>query len=111
MLSKEEVDVLMAAVARGYSKARVARELGCSRPTVYRYIAQGGWRPSAKRGAGCLRDLAPWLRECFLQHGCNAAVVRQELEAEHGLTVSLRTVQRAVQGYRQEAAASGDGAV
>jgi transposase len=43
-----------------------------------------------------------WLRERFRKHRGNADVVRQELKAERGVTVSLRTVQRALEPYRQE---------
>jgi len=41
------------------------------------------------------------LRERFIRHRGNADVVRQDLIAETGITVSLRTLQRAVQPYRQ----------
>jgi transposase len=51
---------------------------------------------------GRLVGLEGWLRERFVQHRGNADVVRQELEREHGLVVSLRTVERAVQGRRRE---------
>jgi transposase len=46
--------------------------------------------------------LEGWLKERFLRHGGNADVVRQELAMEHDIVVSLRTVERAVQPYRQE---------
>jgi transposase len=55
---------------------------------------------------GVLIGLEPWLRERFLQHRGNADVVRQELAREHGIAVSLRTVERAVQGYRRELSAA-----
>ena len=42
-----------------------------------------------------------WLRERFVRHRGNADVVRQDLVAEKGLGVSLRTLQRAVAPYRQ----------
>ena len=40
------------------------------------------------------------MRERFCQHRGNADVVRQELSAERGVVVSLRTVERAVAPYR-----------
>ena len=46
-----------------------------------------------------------WLRERLRRHRGNADVIRQELAAEKSITVSLRTVERAVQRYRQELAA------
>jgi hypothetical protein len=36
------------------------------------------------------------------QHRRNADVVRQDLEPEHGIAVSLRTVERAVAPFRRE---------
>jgi transposase len=45
--------------------------------------------------------LADWLSATFNQHRGNADVVRQELERQHGIVVSLRTVERAVQPLRQ----------
>ena len=52
-----------------------------------------------------LDGLEDWLGEEFRRHRGNADVVRQELEREHGLKVSLRTVERAVAPLRQELAA------
>jgi hypothetical protein len=46
------------------------------------------------------------------QHHCNADVIRQQLAAEKGIIVSLRTVEQAAQRYRQELASEArDGAV
>ncbi len=42
-----------------------------------------------------------WLSERFRRHAGNADVVRQELAAERGIEVSLRTVERAVAPLRQ----------
>jgi hypothetical protein len=49
-----------------------------------------------------LRGFEPWLAERLQRHRGNADVVRQDLEREHGLTVSLRTVERAVAPFRRE---------
>jgi hypothetical protein len=38
----------------------------------------------------------------YLQHGGNADVVRQDLQREHGVVVSLRTVERSVMHLRRE---------
>ena len=46
-------------------------------------------------------------RERFRRHRGNADVVRQELLAEHGVAVSLRTVERAVRPMRQRAGGRG----
>jgi transposase len=81
---------------------RIAGELGCSRNTVKRYLAAGGWvairQPRRKRR---LDGLEEWLAECFRQHRGNCDVVRQDLLREHGIKVSLRTVERAVAPLRQ----------
>jgi hypothetical protein len=42
-----------------------------------------------------------WLRERLIRHRGNADVLRQDLLAEKGVAVSRRTLQRAVQPYRQ----------
>ncbi len=49
-----------------------------------------------------LDGLGPWLAERFRRHAGNADVVRQELAAEKGIAVSLRTVERAVAPLRRE---------
>ncbi len=46
--------------------------------------------------------LEGWVEERFRRHAGNADVVRQELVAEKGIEVSLRTVERAVAHLRQE---------
>jgi transposase len=49
-----------------------------------------------------LDGLEAWLAERFRQHRGNADVVRQDLSREKGLAVSLRTIERAVAGWRRE---------
>jgi transposase len=74
--------------------------------TVRRYLAAGG--PVAYRRRGRSRALAGqenWLAERLRRHAGNADVVRQELAAEKGLAVSLRTVEREVASLRREMAA------
>jgi transposase len=69
---------------------------------VRRYIEAQGWtgyrRPKRERVLAGLED---WLAKRFRQHRGNADVVRQDLAREHGLRVSLRTVERAVAPRRQ----------
>ena len=89
--------------ALGWGSKRIARELGISRGTVERYVEAGGRQPFERPQRSKLLDgLADWLRERFRRHRGNADVVRQELAAEKGIVASLRTVQRAVEPYRQE---------
>ena len=49
-----------------------------------------------------LDGLDAWLRERFFRHEGNADVIRQELESEHGIVISLRQVERRVRVWRRE---------
>ncbi len=73
------------------------------KPGEGQYIRAGGWTPYKKPDrVRCLEAVEPWLREQFAKHRGNAEVVRRELVREHGIDVTLRTVQRAVKPFRQE---------
>src|SRR5204862_7565268 len=88
--------------ACGWGVKRIAQHLGCSHLTVKVYVAAGGGMPFRSPGRAKLLDcLEGWLRERFIRHRGNADVVRQDLLAEKGVAVSRRTLQRAVQAYRQ----------
>ena len=108
MLEPDEVTAMLRLTKLGWGSRRIARELGCSRTTVQRYVDSGGWQEfrSARKGAGKLAGHEIWVRERFFRHRGNADVVRQDLARELGVTVSLRTVERAVSGYRRELAAA-----
>jgi transposase len=102
----DEVAAMLRLHGLGWGTRRIAAELGCDRETVQRYLAAGGWaayrgprRPSALAGHEA------WLAERFRRHRGNADVVRQELAGELGVSVSLRTVERAVMHLRRELAA------
>ncbi len=76
--------------------------------TVRRYLAAEGWvafrtTPRVNK----LSVLEGWLSERFRRHRGNADVLRQELASEHGIRVSLRTVERAVAHLRRELLAEG----
>lgn len=106
MQEPEAVAAMLRLQSLGWGSKSIAKGLGCSRNTVKRYLRQGGWSPYAKRRPrGQLNGLEGWLRDRFVQHRGNADVVRQELKSEHGIAVSLRTVERAVAGYRRELSA------
>ena len=47
-----------------------------------------------------------WVAEQYLKHRGNADVVRQELQRELGMQVSLRTIERAVAPLRRQMHAS-----
>ena len=102
MKTPEEVTAMVRLKACGWGIKRIARELGCSHHTVKHYVSAGGPAPfKAPQRPKALDGHGDWLRERFLRHRGNADVVRQDLAAEKGILVSLRTLQRAVQPYRQ----------
>ena len=102
MLAPDEVAAMVHLRKLGWGSKRIAGELGCSRNTVKRYLAVGNWvairPPRRKRG---LDGFEEWLAQRFRQHRGNCDVVRQDLLREHGLTASLRTVERAAAPLRQ----------
>src|ERR1700751_820962 len=106
MLAPEDVSAMLRLKELGWGTRRIARELGVSRNTVKGYIVAGGWAPYKQPRSGKQLDgQAAWLKERFGRHRGNADVIRQELAAEKGILVSLRTLERAVRPYRQELAA------
>ena len=91
MLKSEEVEAMLHLHALGWGMRRIAKELGCSRNTVRRYVAADGWMSYGRRaGGGKLEDEEGWLKERFLRHRGNAEVVRQDLVRERSIEVSLR---------------------
>jgi transposase len=97
MKRRRDVSAMLRLKARGWGLRRIAAKLRCSRSTVRRWLAQGEWRPHPSRSRPAKLDgLSDWLRERFRLHGGNTNAVRQELAREKNITVSLRTVERAV---------------
>ena len=95
--------------ALGWGLKRIAREFGCSKNTVRRYVAADGWMAYGRRaGGGKLKDQEAWLKERFFRHRGNAEVVRQDPLRELSIDVSLRTVERAVAPFRRLLTAEGD---
>jgi transposase len=106
MRTPDEVAAMLRLKALGWGERRIARELGCNRRTVQRYLSAGGWVDYRKpHRSKALAELEDWLAVRFRQHGGNAEVVRQELAVEKEIAVSLRTVERAVARWRRELAA------
>ena len=102
MKTPDDVEAMLRLKACGWGMKRIAAELGCSHHTVKTYVAAGGVVPfKPPERAKALHGQDDWLRERFVRHRGNADVVRQDLLAEKGLVVSLRTLQRAVAPYRQ----------
>ena len=101
MKAPDDVSAMIRLKALGWGSKKIAAELGCSRNTVRRWLAEGDWRPCASPSRPKkLERLTEWLAERFRRHAGNADVVRQELAAEKGIAVSLRTVERAVLAKR-----------
>ena len=102
MLAPDEVAAMVRLHGLGWGTKRIAGELGCSRNTVKRYLSAGGWvairQPRRPRR---LDGLEEWLAERFRRHRGNCDVVRQDLQREHGIAVSLRTIERALAPLRQ----------
>jgi transposase len=106
MREPDEVTAMLRLHRLGWGTRRIATALGCSRTTVQRYLSTGEWR--TYRRSGRRRLLEPhltWLTERFTRHRGNADVVRQDLARERGVTVSLRTIERAVAPLRHSLAA------
>src|SRR5579871_2182348 len=103
MRTPDDVSAMMKLKELGWGAKKIAAELGCSKNTVKRWLLAGGWRTFASPSRSRRLDgLGAWLSERFRGHAGNADVVRQELLAEHGMAVSLRTVERAVAPLRRE---------
>ena len=103
MKTPDDVSAMLRLKSLGWGSKRIAAELGCARNTVRHWLAQGDWRPCASASRSTKLDgLSDWLGERFRRHAGNADVVRQELACEKGISVSLRTVERAVAPLRRE---------
>jgi transposase len=103
MQTPDEVAAMLRLKALGWGIRRIAKELGCSHMTVRHYVAQGGWLPYRGRGRPrALAGLEDWVAERFRQHAGNADVVPQELLAEKGIKLGLRTIEREVAPLRRE---------
>src|SRR5215470_20154171 len=86
MLAPDEVAAMVQLHKLGWGTKRIAGELGCSRNTVKRYLAAGGWtairQPQRKRRLGGFEER---LAERFSRHRGNCDVVRQDLVRKHGV--------------------------
>lgn len=101
MKTSDDVAAMLRLHQLGWGVRRIARELGISPNTVRRHLREGAW--AAYRTPERPSRLDPhrdWLRERFLRHRGNAVVVHEELAREHGLRVSVRTVERACAPFR-----------
>ena len=104
VIEGEVVTAIRTLAGRGVGKKAIAREIGVAVNTVRRYLRQpigAGMqvRPSARRLTEERRQEARALYEG--PAGGNAVVV-QRLLGERGLTISVRTIERAVADIRRE---------
>ncbi|MFN6132733.1 MAG: helix-turn-helix domain-containing protein, partial [Synechococcaceae cyanobacterium] len=66
MQTPEEVLVMRQLLERGWSRRRIAAQLGISRNTLDRYLALGGWQPySSANRSGLLDGQREWLQQQF----------------------------------------------
>ena len=104
MIEQDDASTLANLHKQGWWIRRLTRTYSISRNTVRKYVRNGGvveYRQSVPR-KGILIGEEEWLKAKFFQHHGNADVIRQELASEKGVSVSLRTVERAVKKYRDE---------
>ena len=103
MHTSDDVVAMLTLKKLGWGFRRIAKEFGVSKNTVKRYVRNGAGAPHNKpMRKSALDGLDEWLEERFHTHAGNADVVRQELQTVKGIDVSLRTVERAVAGFRAE---------
>jgi transposase len=112
MRTPVDVQVMLQLHQLGWGVKRIALELGVSKNTVKRYVRAGGWVAYGCQGRRkTLDDHQQWIEQQYRQHRGNAEVVRQELVREHSVQVSVRTVERAVAGYRRQLRAEAEATV
>lgn len=103
MLQADEVVAMLRLHKLGWGAKRLSKEFGCARNTVRRYLREGGAAPFKKPVRRTAFDgLDDWLHERFFRHDGNADVIRQELAAEQGIIIGLRSVELKVRHLRRE---------
>lgn len=101
MLGESAVAQIFALRDLGWGAKQIAREVGVARNTVRAWLRGGEDRRYGGEGrAGILDPYHFWIQNRFQGGVRNADVLRQEFEAM-GISVSLRTVERALRPFRQ----------
>ena len=101
MLGESAVAQIFALRKLRWPIKKIAREVGLSRNTVRDWLREGPDRSYAGGSRpGLLDKYYFWIQNQFNAGVRNADVLRQELEA-NGISVSLRTVERALRPFRQ----------
>jgi transposase len=104
VIEGEVVTAIRTLAGRGVGKKTIAREVGVALNTVRRYLRQPiepgrQVRPAGRRLTDARREE---VRALYVGPAEGNAVVVQRLLAERGLTVSVRTLERAVADIRRE---------
>jgi len=101
MLGESAVAQIFALRDLGWGAKQIAREVGIARNTVRAWLRGGEDRRYGGEGRpGVLDSYYFWIQSQFQGGVRNADVLRQEFEAI-GVSVSLRTVERALRPFRQ----------
>jgi len=101
MLGESAVAQIFALRDLGWGAKQIAREVGVARNTVRAWLRGGEDRRYGGEGRpGILDPYYFWIQSRFQGGVRNADVLRQEFEAM-GVSVSLRTVERALRPFRQ----------
>lgn len=101
MLGESAVAQIFALRDLGWGAKQIAREVGVARNTVRAWLRGGEDRRYGGEGRpGVLDAYYFWIQSQFQGGVRNADVLRQEFEAM-GVSVSLRTVERALRPFRQ----------
>lgn len=101
MLGEGAVAQIFALKALGWGTKRISQEMGVSRNTVRDWLRAGeGRRYGGPGRVGKLDPHRAWLQARFMAGVRNGDVLRQEFEAM-GISVSLRTVERALRPFRR----------
>lgn len=101
MLGESAVAQIFTLQGLGWPIKKIAREVGLSRNTVRDWLRAGQDRSYAGGSRpGLLEKYYFWIQNQFNAGVRNADVLRQELEAI-GVSVSLRTVERAIRPFRE----------
>jgi transposase len=104
MLDPEIVMQIRALKSLGWGTKRIAREVGCARNSVRRYLRDGADAATQTRPGAWTLDAAQQAQARSLLDGAAAGngVVVQQLLAEQDVEVPLRTLQRVLAPHRQE---------
>lgn len=107
MLSKIEVEQIMALHSQGVPTKRIALQMGLSRTTVRAYLNNPKkTQTPTHSGTTFLQEHAADIRELFLECQGHCVPLQRLIEAKFNVTIGLRQLQRYCQPLRKEIKAS-----